>query len=83
MSFINTYDQNGNLVSSVPIPAVNLTNQTIAQHLTTALATIETVIQNNPAGVTLTAAQTIVILKILAGLIRLDLGLWQQSIGQA
>lgn len=85
MSSVNTYDPvTGNLLSTTPIPASAVINQTIITHLTTALTAIENIVQANPGGIVLTGAQTITVLKIIAGLIRLDLGLWQQSgLGQA
>ena len=47
---------------------------TIQTNLTTRLAVVETWITNNPSGATLNAAQTLVLMRGIAGLIRLLLG---------
>lgn len=62
------------------IPPQQVNQTTIEQNLEAQLKTIETWITNNPNGAILTAAQTLVLARMIAGLTRGTLGLYD-SVG--
>jgi hypothetical protein len=76
-----TTTDNGATWVAPPLPVTEHNQYTIEQNLETQLATIETWIANNPTGAIRTAAQTLVLARMLAGLTRAALGLYDSTGG--